>query len=91
MKMRLSLLPVRTVPPAKVPLPELPTTYVDDPNRKCEVANQDPEGAARLDAEDVDPSVRGFFRLPGTLTLIKFAGFVKTDLLLTQISFWPEP
>ena len=69
-------------PPAKVPLPELPTTYIGELTRTREVANQDPEGAARLDAEDVDPSLRGFFRLPGTGTLIKFGGFVKTDLFV---------
>ena len=72
----------KAVPPAKVPPPELPTTYVDGLTLKREVANQDPDGAARLDAEDVDPSLRGFFRLPGTLTLIKFAGFIKTDLFV---------
>jgi hypothetical protein len=72
----------KAVPPAKVPPPELPTTYIDRLTLTREVANQDPEGAARLDAEDVDPSLRGFFRLPGTLTLIKFAGFVKTDLFV---------
>ncbi len=69
-------------PAAKVPLPELPTTYIGELTRTREVANQDPEGAARLDAEDVDPSLRGFFRLPGTGTLIKFGGFVKTDLFV---------
>jgi hypothetical protein len=69
-------------PPAKVPLPELPTTYIGELTRTREVANQDPEGAAYPDAEDLDPSLRGFFRLPGTGTLIKFAGFVKTDLFV---------
>ncbi len=72
----------RAAPPAKVPLPELPTTYIGELTRTREVANQDPEGAAYPDAEDVDPSLRGFFRLPGTGTLIKFAGFVKTDLFV---------
>jgi hypothetical protein len=69
-------------PPAKVPLPTLPTTYIGELTRTREVANQDPEGAARLDAEDVDPSLRGFFRLPGTGTLIKLGGFVKTDIFV---------
>jgi len=72
----------KAVPPPKVPPPELPTTYIDELTRTREVANQDSDGAARLDAEDVDPSLRGFFRLPGTGTLIKFAGFVKTDLFV---------
>ncbi len=72
----------KAAPPAKVPLPELPTTYIGELTRTREVANQDPEGAARLDAEDVDPSLRGFFRLPGTGTLIKLCGFVKRDIFV---------
>jgi len=74
--------PVKTSPASKLPPPELPTTYIGELTRTREVANQDPEGAARLDAEDTDPSLRGFFRLPGTATLIKFGGFVKTDLFI---------
>jgi len=63
-------------------VPQLPTEYIDHLTLTREVANQDPEGAPRLDAEDIDPSLRGFFRLPGTGTLIKFGGFVKTDLFV---------
>jgi len=68
--------------PSKVPPPQVPTTYIGELTRTREVANQDPEGAARLYAEDVDPSLRGFFRLPGTGTLIKLGGFVKTDIFV---------
>jgi len=71
-----------TPQPSSVPTPRLPTTYIDGLTETREVANQDPEGAPRLDAEDVDPSLRGFFRIPGTGTLIKFGGFVKTDLFV---------
>jgi hypothetical protein len=39
----------RAVPQVKVPLPELPTTYIGELTRTREVANQDPEGAARLE------------------------------------------
>jgi hypothetical protein len=46
------------------------------------VANDDPDGAARIDNENIDPTLRGYFRLPGTGTLIKLGGFVKTDLFV---------
>jgi len=68
--------------PSPVPPLQLPTTYIGELTRTREVANQDTEGAARLDAEDVDPSLRGFFRLPGTETPIKLGGFIKTDLFV---------
>ena len=42
--------PAKTSPPSKVPLPELPTTYIGDLTRTREVANQDSDDAARLDA-----------------------------------------
>jgi hypothetical protein len=37
---------------------------------------------ARIDNEEIDPSLRGYFRLPGTGTLVKFGGFVKTDVFV---------
>ena len=46
----------KAAPPVKVPPPELPTTYVDELTRTREVPNQDSDDAARLNAEDVDPS-----------------------------------
>ncbi len=65
-----------------VPPPELPTTHIGGLTRTREVANQDFEGAACLDAEHVDPSLLGSFRLPGTGTLIRSGGFVKTNLFV---------
>jgi predicted acyltransferase len=38
--------------------------------------------APRINNEPMDPALRGYFRLPGTGTLIKLAGFVKTDLFV---------
>ncbi len=72
----------KAAPPATVPPPALPTTYIAGLIRTREVANQDPEGAACLDAEYVDPSSPGSFRLPRTGTLIKSGGFVKTNLFV---------
>src|SRR5581483_11016518 len=64
------------------PLPQLPTDHVGDLTRTREVANWNEISAPRINNEEVDPSLRGFFRLPGTGTLMKFGGFVKTDVFV---------
>ena len=47
-----------------------------------EVAGDNSAGAPRINNEEMDPELRGYFRLPGTGTLIKIAGFIKTDVLV---------
>jgi hypothetical protein len=72
-------------PPSKAPsavTAQLPTDYIGDLTRLRTVASENNEGVARINNEDIDPALRGFFRLPGTGTLMKFGGFVKTDLLI---------
>lgn len=68
--------------PAQVPTAQLPSPQISQLTRQRVVANDDPQGAARIDNEQIDPTLRGFFRLPGTGTLIKLNGFVKTDLFV---------
>jgi hypothetical protein len=68
--------------PAQAPPPQLPTDYIGDLTRKREVANWNDISAPRINNEEIDPSLRGFFRLPGTGTLMKFGGFVKTDVFV---------
>lgn len=68
--------------PSKVPLPQTPTEHMGELTLTRVAANQDAESAPRINNEDMDPALRGFFRLPGTGTLIKLAGFVKTDLFV---------
>jgi hypothetical protein len=79
------LAPTTTAQPptaSKVPTIQLPVDYVGGLTRRRVVANENPEGAARINNEDIDPALRGFFRLPGTGTLIKMGGFVKTDVFV---------
>jgi hypothetical protein len=71
-----------TANPQPTPTPQLPTEYIGNLTREREVANQDSESAARINNEEIDPSLRGYFRLPGTGTLMKFGGFVKTDVFV---------
>jgi DcaP outer membrane protein len=67
--------------PSTVPAPQVPE-YIGNLTRTREVASQDGQGAARIDNQPMDPTLRGFFRLPGTGTLIKLGGFVKTDVFV---------
>jgi hypothetical protein len=65
-----------------VPLPQIPTKYIGDETRRRVVANDNSVSAARINNEELDPALRGYFRLPGTGTLVKFGGFVKTDVFV---------
>ena len=42
---------------------------------------QDPVAAPRLNNEPLDPRYPGYFRLPGTNTLLKIGGYFKTDVI----------
>ena len=69
-------------PDATVPTPLVPSEHIGDLTRKREVASTNSDGAARIDNEPMDRALRGYFRLPGTGTLIKLGGFIKTDVLI---------
>jgi len=42
---------------------------------------QDPEAAPRINNEPLDPRFPGYFRLPGTNTLLRIGGYFKTDFI----------
>jgi hypothetical protein len=65
---------------ATVPTPLVPVEHMGDTTRLREVASDNPDGAARINNEPMDRALRGYFRLPGTGTMIKLGGFVKTDV-----------
>jgi hypothetical protein len=73
--------PPRAVPspPPSVPPPQLPVTYIGTETRTRQTDEDYSFEAPRIDNEEIDPTLRGYFRLPGTQTLIRFTGFVKTD------------
>jgi hypothetical protein len=64
----------------QVPTAQLPLN-IGEETRLRQTAGENEDGAPRIDNESLDPSLRGYFRLPGTSTLMKFGGFVKTDLI----------
>lgn len=43
--------------------------------------SQDPEAAARVDNAPLDSRYPGYFRLPGTQTLLKIGGYFKSDFI----------
>jgi hypothetical protein len=70
-------------PPATQTAPAaLPATHIGALTKTRDLANENSDSAARVANELIDPSLRGYFRLPGTGTLIKLSGFVKTDLFV---------
>ena len=66
----------------QVQTPRVATEHIGEMTRMREVANENPEGAARINNEPMNRALRGYFRLPGTGTLIKLGGFVKTDIFV---------
>lgn len=73
--------PTRVVtPPPSVPTAQMPE-HIGNATRLRETVRQNEVTAARIDNESIDPELRGFFRLPGTSTLMRLNGYVKTDLL----------
>lgn len=43
--------------------------------------SEDPQAAPRFDNVPLDPKYHGFFRLPGTQTILKIGGYFKTDFI----------
>jgi hypothetical protein len=67
-------------PKTEVAAPLAPAEHIGELTRMREVANENPESAARINNEPMNRALRGYFRLPGTGTLVKIGGFVKTDI-----------
>jgi hypothetical protein len=87
---RLKAQGAQTSPPANAPATPLPTTYIGKETRERQTVSDFPEEAPRINNEELDPTLRGFFRIPGLQTLVNLRGFVKTDLFydLNMAGFW---
>ena len=70
-----------SAPPSASLAPEIqpPPTHYGAETQKRITVGENELGAPRIDNESLEPGMRGFFRLPGTRTFMKFGGFVKTD------------
>src|SRR5579862_2654404 len=67
---------------AKVPTPQVPTDHIGNLTLRRDAGNDNSASGARINNEEIDPALRGYFRLPGTGTLVKLDGFIKTDILV---------
>ena len=61
------------VTPKKIELGKATVTY--------RIFSQDPFAAPRINNEPLDPRFPGYFRLPGTNTLMRIGGYAKTDFI----------
>jgi hypothetical protein len=64
------------------PLPQTaPSQQVGQATATYTEFSEDTVAAARFDNVPLDPKYQGFFRLPGTQTLLKIGGYFKTDFI----------
>lgn len=64
------------------PLPQAaPSGQVGEATATYTIFSEDTVAAARYDNVPLDPKYKGFFRLPGTQTLLKIGGYFKTDFI----------
>jgi DcaP outer membrane protein len=69
--------PAKMEPAVPAPLPPAAVApYVPPATLKSDEAS-----AQRVDNAVVDPALKGFFRIPGTDTLMKFGGYAKVDFI----------
>jgi hypothetical protein len=72
-----------TKPPStQVAPPLVPVEHIGEMTRTRELGSENQEALPRINNEPMDPALRGYFRLPGTGTLVKMGGFVKTDIFI---------
>jgi len=66
-----------THPPAQA----TPSKQVGEATATYKQFSEDTVAAARFDNVPLDPKYKGFFRLPGTQTILKIGGYFKTDFI----------
>lgn len=66
-----------THPPAQA----APSKQVGNATATYRTFSEDSFAAARFDNVPLDPKYKGFFRLPGTQTILKIGGYFKTDFI----------
>ena len=61
--------------------PAAPSQQLGDATATYRTFSEDNFAAARFDNVPLDPKYKGFFRLPGTQTILKIGGYFKTDFI----------
>ncbi len=59
----------------------IPTQHVGSATASYETNSQDQIAAPRVDNAPLDPRYPGYFRIPGTSTLLRIGGYFKTDFI----------
>lgn len=70
-----------TIQATKPPLEGKTSPQVGNATATFSQFSEDTVAAARFDNVPLDPKYRGFFRLPGTETILKIGGYFKTDFI----------
>jgi hypothetical protein len=70
-----------TIQSSQPPPQAAPSRQVGEATATYTQFSEDSVAAARFDNVPLDPKYRGFFRLPGTQTLLKIGGYFKTDFI----------
>jgi DcaP outer membrane protein len=70
-----------TIQSAQPPLEGQTSRQVGDATASFVQFSEDKVAAARYDNVPLDPKYNGFFRLPGTETILKIGGYFKTDFI----------
>ncbi|CUS32387.1 hypothetical protein COMA1_10604 [Candidatus Nitrospira nitrosa] len=71
----------RKEPQPDEPLASGTQTEVPAIDRERELVTEDAYADARLDNAPFDPALRGFFRFPGSHTLMRIGGYIRTDAI----------
>ncbi|MBX3325536.1 MAG: DcaP family trimeric outer membrane transporter [Nitrospira sp.] len=71
----------REKPPPDEPPPSGIQTEVPAIDRERELVTEDAYADARPDNAPFDPALRGFFRFPGSHTLMRVGGYIRTDAI----------
>ncbi|HEX3437027.1 MAG TPA: DcaP family trimeric outer membrane transporter [Pseudacidobacterium sp.] len=74
------------LPPAVQPTPEQQRAAIDPVTSEYETFSEESEAAPRLYNVPLEPTLPGFFVLPGTQTMMRINGILKTDFI-----FDPRP
>jgi len=70
-----------TIQSTQVPAQAPPSPQVGQATGTYTTFSEDSVAAARFDNVPLDPKYKGFFRLPGTQTILKIGGYFKTDFI----------
>src|SRR4029077_7142792 len=73
--------PEGTIESANPPAQAVPSKQLGEATATYRTFGEDSVAAARFDNVPLDPKYKGFFRLPGTQTILKIGGYFKTDFI----------